>query len=200
MKKFSILISQVVPLNRENIDTDQIIPARFLKETGIKIFGQHLFRDWRYNKNDNLNTNFVLNNPYFSGQILLSGRNFGCGSSREHAVWAIMQYGFKVVISSFFADIFKENAFNNGLLTLEVSNTFLNKLFYQVEQNYKTKILINLIKQKIMILETSEYQNFTINSYQKNCFLNGYDNLSYLRSITENIEMFEKKTSYFHII
>ncbi|WP_185872722.1 3-isopropylmalate dehydratase small subunit [Blattabacterium cuenoti] len=198
MKKFSILISQVVPLNRENIDTDQIIPARFLKESGIQIFGKNLFRDWRYHKNDDLNTNCILNNPSFSGKILLSGRNFGCGSSREHAVWAIMQYGFKVVISSFFADIFKENAFNNGLLTLEVSNIFLNKLFHQVEKNHKTKILVNLIQQKIIILETKAYQYFTINLYQKNCFINGYDNLSYLRSRKDDIEKFETNTSYFN--
>ncbi|WP_185862101.1 3-isopropylmalate dehydratase small subunit [Blattabacterium cuenoti] len=198
MKKFTMLISQAIPLAIENIDTDQIIPARFLKEIKRKECVKNLFIDWRYKKDGSLNENFILNNSNFFGKILLSGKNFGCGSSREHATWAIFDYGFRVIITSFFSDIFKENALNNGLLTVEVSEFFLKKLFNIVETYPKTEIKIDLIHQKVTILKTGEFEKFYIHPYKKNCFLNGYDDIDFLVSIKEDIEIFEKNRRTFY--
>ncbi|WP_185857913.1 3-isopropylmalate dehydratase small subunit [Blattabacterium cuenoti] len=197
MKKFTILISQVVPLFIEDVDTDQIIPARFLKEIKRKECGKNLFMDWRYQKDGSLNKNFILNNSNFHGKILLSGRNFGCGSSREHAAWSIFDYGFRVIISSFFADIFKENALNNGLLTVEVSKCFLIKLFNVVEKDPKVKIKVDLINQKVTILKTREFDTFYIHPYKKNCFIHGYDDIDFLVSIKNDVENFEKNRKFF---
>ncbi|WP_207573363.1 3-isopropylmalate dehydratase small subunit [Blattabacterium sp. DPU] len=197
MKKFTILISQAIPLAIEDIDTDQIIPARFLKAIKREECGKNLFIDWRYHKNGTLNKDFILNDSNFYGKILLSGRNFGCGSSREHAVWAILDYGFRVIISSFFADIFKENAFNNGLLTVEVSEYFLKKLFQTVEKNPKIKIKVDLIHQKITILKTGEFDPFHIHPYKKNCFIHGYDDIDFLISIKDDVYNFEKNKRFF---
>ncbi|WP_185849182.1 3-isopropylmalate dehydratase small subunit [Blattabacterium cuenoti] len=197
MKKFTMLISQAVPLSIEDVDTDQIIPARFLKEIKREECVKNLFIDWRYNKNGSLNKNFILNDFNFHGKILLSGRNFGCGSSREHAAWAIFDYGFRVIISSFFADIFKENALNNGLLTVEISESFLRKLFNTVEENPKTKIKVDLINQKVTILKTGKFDNFQIHPYKKNCFINGYDDIDFLISIKNDVKTFEKNKKFF---
>ncbi|WP_185861230.1 3-isopropylmalate dehydratase small subunit [Blattabacterium cuenoti] len=197
MEKLTMFISQAVPLFIEDVDTDQIIPARFLKEIKREKCVKNIFMDWRYKKNGSLNKDFILNNSNFHGKILLSGRNFGCGSSREHAVWAIFDYGFRVIISSFFADIFKENALNNGLLPVEVSEYFLKKLFYTVEKNPKTKIKIDLINQKITIIETGEFHKFYIHPYKKNCFINGYDDIDFLISIKNDVETFEKNRKFF---
>ncbi|WP_185864425.1 3-isopropylmalate dehydratase small subunit [Blattabacterium cuenoti] len=196
MKKFTTLISCVIPLHVEDIDTDQIIPSRFLKEVKREELGKNLFKDWRYNNDGSLNKYFILNNRNFSGKILLTGRNFGCGSSREHAVWSILDYGFKVVISSYFADIFKENALNNGLLTVEVSNNFLQKLFFLIEKKPKTKIKVDLLNQKIFIQSTEEFEEFYIHPYRKKCFINGYDDIDFLVSIKKEIEIFEKKICF----
>ncbi|WP_185865973.1 3-isopropylmalate dehydratase small subunit [Blattabacterium cuenoti] len=192
MRKFTMLTSQAIPLPIEDIDTDQIIPARFLKEIKREECGKNLFIDWRYRKDGSLNEDFILNNSNFSGKILLSGRNFGCGSSREHAAWAIYDYGFKVVISSFFADIFRENALNNGLLTVEVSENFLKILFETIGKNPKIKIKVDLINQKVSIMETGEFDKFYMHPYKKNCFLNGYDDIDFLVSIRKDVENFEK--------
>lgn len=184
--------STAVPLNRENVDTDQIIPARFLKATSRDGFGKNLFRDWRY-ENDNEATpkkDFVLNDTTYKGRILVAGKNFGCGSSREHAAWAIKDAGFDVVVSSFFADIFKNNSLNNFLLPVTVSDEFLKKIFETVEKDSQTELEINLEKQIIRLGESSE--SFEINSYKKNCLLNGYDDIDYLLSIKPDIEEFEK--------
>lgn len=191
MKKFTTLQASAVPLNIANIDTDQIIPARFLKATDKKGFGDNVFRDWRFNKDGSVNKNFSLNNPQYSGSILLAGDNFGCGSSREHAAWALVGYGFKVIISSFFADIFKGNALNNGLLPVQVNEDFLNKLFQTVEKNSKALFEINLEQQKLSVLETDLSTNFNIDPYKKTCLINGYDDIDYLLSKTKQIEAFE---------
>ncbi|HVX49689.1 MAG TPA: 3-isopropylmalate dehydratase small subunit [Chitinophagaceae bacterium] len=192
-KQISIIQSSAVPVNIENIDTDQIIPARFLKATTRDGFGKNLFRDWRFN-NDNENqpkAGFPLNNPVYKGKILVAAKNFGCGSSREHAAWAIKDYGFDVVVSSFFADIFKNNALNNFLLPIVVSDAFLEKIFSAVEQNPATEIEVNLPGQYIKITTTGEQESFDINSYKKTCLLNGYDDIDYLLSINKEIEAFE---------
>ncbi|MBP9740067.1 MAG: 3-isopropylmalate dehydratase small subunit [Chitinophagaceae bacterium] len=186
--------STIVPLHNENVDTDQIIPARFLKGTSRDGFGKNLFRDWRYD-NDNETTpkkDFVLNNPIYSGKILVAGKNFGCGSSREHAAWAIKDAGFDVVVSSFFADIFKNNALNNFLLPVIVSDEFLNKIFTAVEKKSTTELTVNLEAQSITINETGEFENFDINNYKKTCLLNGFDDIDYLLNIKPEIEAFEK--------
>ncbi|AGD97982.1 3-isopropylmalate/(R)-2-methylmalate dehydratase small subunit [Blattabacterium sp. (Blatta orientalis) str. Tarazona] len=193
MKKFTVIISKAIPLPVEDIDTDQIIPARFLKETKREEYGKNLFRDWRYSNDGSLKKDFILNNPLFSGKILLSGRNFGCGSSREHAAWALFDYGFQVVISSFFADIFKENALNNGLLTVEISEKFLKNLFDLVNKKPDTNIKVDLIEQLITIMETGISEKFSIHPYKKNCFINGYDDIDFLVSIKKDIENFRKK-------
>src|SRR5215471_8893678 len=185
--------STVVPLNVENVDTDQIIPARFLKATNREGFGKNLFRDWRYNNDDENNPkkDFVLNNPTFKGTILVAGKNFGCGSSREHAAWAIKDYGFDVVVSSFFADIFKNNALNNFLLPVQVSENYLKKIFQSVEQDPQTELEINLEQQTVTIIPTGEHEKFEISSYKKTCLLNGYDDIDYLLSLKPKIEKFE---------
>jgi 3-isopropylmalate/(R)-2-methylmalate dehydratase small subunit len=187
--------STVVPLNTENVDTDQIIPARFLKATSREGFGKNLFRDWRYENNDEAQPkkDFPLNNPQWKGSILVAGKNFGCGSSREHAAWSLKDYGFEVVVSSFFADIFRNNALNNFLLPVQVSEEFLQKIFSAVENNPAEKLVISLPEQTISIGSTGETENFDINPYKKTCLLNGYDDIDYLISIKPDIEAYEKK-------
>lgn len=181
-----------VPLPMENVDTDQIIPARFLKATTKVGFGKNLFRDWRYQNDDETKpvADFVLNQPHYSGQILVAGKNFGCGSSREHAAWAILDYGFKVVVSSFFADIFKNNALNNGVLPVQVSEEFLQKIF---QQGADSTLTVNLEEQEIIIDATGEKESFFINQYKKTCLLNGYDDIDYLLSIQNEIEKYEQE-------
>ena len=191
MEKFITFKSTCVPLQIENVDTDQIIPARYLKATTKEGFGDNLFRDWRYDRNNNPVKDFVLNNPVYSGTILVAGRNFGSGSSREHAAWAIRGYGFKVVVSSFFADIFKNNALNNGLLPVQVTEAFLAKLFKLIRTDPGTEAEVNLEKQEIKILVTGETEKFEINTYKKKCLINGYDDIDYLLSIKDKIEFFE---------
>jgi len=190
--KFVTLESPAVPLPIENVDTDQIIPARFLKATTRDGFGDNLFRDWRYDKQNNKIADFVLNNSKYEGQVLVGGRNFGSGSSREHAAWAIYDFGFKVVVSSFFADIFKNNALNNGLLPVQVSEGFLKKVFAAIEADNKTKLNVDLANQTITILATGESESFDINPYKRTCLINGYDDIDYLFSMKDNIEAFEK--------
>src|SRR5678815_346855 len=192
-KEINKIKSTVVPLDIENVDTDQIIPARFLKATSREGFGKNLFRDWRYNNDDEAQPkkDFVLNNPTYSGKILAAAKNFGCGSSREHAAWAIKDAGFDVVVSSFFADIFKSNALNNFLLPVQVTENFLQKIFDAVSRNPKTEVEVNLEKQTITILSTNENESFEINNYKKTCLLNGYDDIDYLLSIKTDIEQFE---------
>jgi 3-isopropylmalate/(R)-2-methylmalate dehydratase small subunit len=191
--KFITLTSTCVPLPIENVDTDQIIPARFLKATTRDGFGENLFRDWRYDKNNQPKKDFALNNPAWSGKILVAGRNFGSGSSREHAAWAIFDYGFRTVISSFFADIFKNNALNNGLLPVQVSEGFLASIFEAVEKTPQKLLEVNLEKQEVTILSTGLKERFDINNYKKTCLLNGYDDIDYLLSIKDSIVEFEKK-------
>jgi 3-isopropylmalate/(R)-2-methylmalate dehydratase small subunit len=190
-----VIQSAAVPIDLENIDTDQIIPARFLKATTREGFGKNLFRDWRY-ENDDENKpvqNFSLNNKIYTGKILIAGKNFGCGSSREHAAWAIKDYGFDAVVSSFFADIFKNNALNNFLLPVQISDEFLNKLFDAIRKDPNTEIEINLEEQYIKIVSTGEQENFDINQYKKTCLLNGYDDIDYLLSMKQEIENFESQ-------
>lgn len=191
MEKFTTIQTTAVPLNMEDVDTDQIIPARFLKATTREGFGDNLFRDWRYNEDNTLKEDFVLNDKTFSGKILVVGKNFGCGSSREHAAWAIHDYGFKVVVSSFFADIFKNNALNNGLLPVVVSAEFLQKIFSAIEQNPETEIKVDLEQQEIELLYTLEKETFDINPYKKTCMVNGYDDIDFLLSLKDKIEDFE---------
>ncbi|MDB5198795.1 MAG: 3-isopropylmalate dehydratase [Chitinophagaceae bacterium] len=193
MEPIKTIHSRFVPLPLENVDTDQIIPARFLKATTREGFGKNLFRDWRYLDNDDTNPkkDFVLNRPEYEGKILVAGKNFGCGSSREHAAWAILDHGFTVVVSSFFADIFKGNSLNNGVLPVQVSDEFLQKIFNQDNQSTLT---VDLENQKIIIDNTGEEETFDINNYKKNCLLNGYDDIDYLVSIKEDIEKFENQT------
>ena len=189
-EKFTTLKSSAVPLAIDNIDTDQIIPARFLKATTREGFGENLFRDWRYNADQSAKADFALNNPKYSGKILVAGKNFGCGSSREHAAWAIYDHGFRVVISSFFADIFKNNALNNALLPVQVSDGFLKKIFAAIENNPKTGITVDLSEQKIS-LEDGTSESFEINPYKKTCLTNGYDDIDYLLSLRDEIKHFE---------
>ncbi|MBU6159347.1 MAG: 3-isopropylmalate dehydratase small subunit [Bacteroidetes bacterium] len=189
-KKLDIIQSHFVPLPVENIDTDQIIPARFLKATTKEGFGKNLFRDWRYRNNDEAQPikDFVLNNPLYTGSILVAGKNFGCGSSREHAAWAIADYGFNVVVSSFFADIFKNNALNNGILPVTVSERFLQQIF---ELSNEALLRINLFDQTIMIGSTGASESFDINPYKKTCLMNGYDDIDYLLSMKDKIQQYE---------
>jgi len=191
-KIFKHVKSSVVPLPIENIDTDQIIPARFLKATTREGFGDNLFRDWRYEGDGNPKADFVLNDPTYSGKILVAGKNFGCGSSREHAAWAISDAGFDAVVSSFFADIFKGNALNNGLLPVQVSDTFLSKIFEAVFKDPKTQVEIDLENQYIQISSTGEQESFEINPYKKACLTNGYDDIDYILSNKEQVEEYEK--------
>lgn len=190
MKALTTITSRFVPVNIENIDTDQIIPARFLKATTKDGFGKNLFRDWRYENDDETKpkADFPLNQSQYSGEILVAGKNFGCGSSREHAAWSILDYGFRVVVSSFFADIFKNNALNNGILPVQVSDEFLQKIF---ACNNETELIVDLEKQTITINSTGEQESFEISSYKKTCLLNGYDDIDFLLSIKEDIEKFE---------
>ena len=195
MEKFKKLISTAVALSLQDVDTDQIIPARFLKATTREGFGDNLFRDWRYNANDEPNSDFILNQSEVGGEILVAGKNFGCGSSREHAAWAIYDYGFKVVISSFFADIFKNNALNNGLLPVQISDEFLLKIFAAIEVDNKTQLEVDLENEQITIIQTRESENFDINPYKKYCLQEGYDDIAYLISKREEIEAFENTIS-----
>ncbi len=196
MEKFTTLKSRAIPLNIENVDTDQIIPARFLKATDNKGFGDNVFRDWRFQKDGSENKEFVLNDSKYSGSILVAGDNFGCGSSREHAAWAIVGYGFKVVVSSFFADIFKGNALNNGLLPVQVSSAFLKKLMDAIQSNPETELDVNLQNQTISILESDISENFEIDAYKKTCMINGYDDIDYLINNKNLIEAFEAQKIY----
>ena len=192
IEKFQKLVSRVVPLPIENVDTDQIIPARFLKAVERKGFGDNLFRDWRYRKDGTPNPDFVMNNPRFSGQILVGGKNFGSGSSREHAAWAIYDAGFRVVVSSFFADIFKSNVLNCGLLPVQVSDEFLTSIFETVEADPTAKFEVDLENQTITNIVAGVSVKFDINSYKKECLLNGYDDIDFLISLNEEIIAFEK--------
>lgn len=191
MEKFTTIQTSAVPLNVEDVDTDQIIPARFLKATTREGFGDNLFRDWRFNADHSLKEDFVLNNKNYTGKILVVGKNFGCGSSREHAAWAIHDYGFKVVVSSFFADIFRNNALNNGLLPVVVSPVFLQKIFTAIENNNAAVFKIDLENQEIEIVATQEKASFDINPYKKTCLLNGYDDIDYLLSMKDKIQAYE---------
>lgn len=195
MSNLSIIQSTAIPLPIENVDTDQIIPARFLKATTRDGFGKNLFRDWRYENDDEqqLKKDFVLNSGRYSGQILLAGKNFGCGSSREHAAWAIKDFGFHVVVSSFFADIFRNNALNNFLLPVTVSPSFLDRLMTAVEQDPETLINVDLPAQTITLVATGATESFDINPYKKECLINGYDDIDYLLSIRDKIEAYEKE-------
>ena len=191
MEKFIKLTSTAVPLPIANIDTDQIIPARFLKVTNKIGFGNHLFKDWRFDKNDNPIATFVLNDNKYSGKILVAGDNFGCGSSREHAAWALTDYGFKVIVSSYFADIFKGNALNNGLLPVLVSAAFLENILSNIKDNPETRLVIDLENQTIAIENTHLQESFEIDPYKKICMINGYDDIDFLINNKDKIEAFE---------
>lgn len=194
-KSINIINSTAVPLNQENVDTDQIIPARFLKATSRDGFGDNLFRDWKYDSNGQPKKDFVLNDPTYKGKILVAGKNFGCGSSREHAAWAIKDGGFDVVVSSFFADIFKNNALNNFLLPVTVSDEFLTAIFTAIEKDPHTAIEVSLEDQTIKLPASGLQEKFEINNYKKTCLLNGYDDIDYLLSIRKEIESFEHSLS-----
>jgi len=194
--KFTVLTSTAVPMPIENVDTDQIIPARFLKATERKGFGDNLFRDWRYNSDETPKKDFVLNNPIYSGKILVGGKNFGSGSSREHAAWAIYDYGFRAVVSSFFADIFKNNSINVGILPVQVSEEFLIKIFKAIETDPKAQFEINLPDQTITIPATGEQESFDINGYKKHNLTNGFDDIDYLQAMKEDIQSFAEKSLY----
>jgi len=201
MDKFVTITSKIVPLAIEDVDTDQIIPARFLKATTRTGFGDNLFRDWRYNEDNSPKADFILNNAaYQEGKILVAGKNFGCGSSREHAAWAIHDYGFKVVISSFFADIFKGNALNNGLLPVQVSQQFLNTIFEKEKANKNLQLKVDLLNQKVEIVGENLSETFEINDYKKTCMINGYDDIDYLLSMKDKIEAYEKTSKYLKIV
>jgi len=192
-EKFNTITTTAIPLPNENVDTDQIIPARFLKATTREGFGENLFRDWRYDNNNQPTQDFVLNNPAYEGKILVAGKNFGCGSSREHAAWALYDYGFRVVVSSFFADIFKNNALNNGLLPVVVSDGFLQTLLKGISANPSSSISIDLENQTISF--NGHNETFDINPYKKSCMINGYDDIDYLLSLTEDIKQFDLQQS-----
>jgi 3-isopropylmalate/(R)-2-methylmalate dehydratase small subunit len=194
--KFTVLRSSAVPLPIENVDTDQIIPARFLKATKREGFGDNLFRDWRYNADNSPKEEFVLNNPIYSGKILVAGKNFGSGSSREHAAWAIYDYGFRCVVSSFFADIFKGNAINIGILPVQVSPEFLDKIFTAIEADPNTELEVNLPQQSITILATGESESFDINGYKKHNLMNGFDDIDYLQAMKNEVTEFAEKSLY----
>lgn len=194
--KFTVLTSSAVPLPIENVDTDQIIPARFLKATKREGFGDNLFRDWRYNNDETPKQDFVLNNPIYSGKILVGGKNFGSGSSREHAAWAIYDYGFRCVVSSFFADIFKGNALNIGILPVTVSDEFLVKIFTAIEADPNAQLEVNLPEQTITILATGASESFAINGYKKHNMLNGFDDIDYLQAMKDEIKTFAANSAY----
>ncbi len=191
-QKFDVITSSCIPLPLENVDTDQIIPARFLKATDKKGFGDNLFRDWRYNKDGSLKKDFVLNNPDYSGVILVTGKNFGSGSSREHAAWAIAGYGFRVVISSFFADIHKNNELNNFVLPVVVSEAFLKELFESIDKDHKTQVKVDLPNQTVTNLATGHSEHFEINQYKKHCLMNGLDDVDFLVQNRDKVEQYEK--------
>jgi 3-isopropylmalate/(R)-2-methylmalate dehydratase small subunit len=193
MEKFHIIESTAIPLEVENIDTDQIIPARFLKATDRSGFGENLFRDWRFDENGRPKPDFILNDSTRTGKILVAGKNFGSGSSREHAAWALYDHGFRAIVSSFLADIFTNNALNNGLLIVQVPDGFLKQLFSTLKQNPKTLVRIDLENQEISLPETGLKVNFPINSFKKKCLLNGFDDIDYLLSIKQKIKDFEKR-------
>ena len=193
MEKLNNITSPCVPLPLENVDTDQIVPARFLKATSKEGFGNNLFYDWRYQKDGTPNPSFVLNNPTYQGSILVAGKNFGSGSSREHAAWAIADYGFRVVVSSFFADIFKNNAMNNGVLPVVVSDNFLAEIFDSIAKNPNTTLSLCLEEQTLTNNATGRVEKFAINAYKKTCFLNGYDDIDYLLANRDKIEAYEKR-------
>lgn len=195
--KFATVQTSFVPMPIENVDTDQIIPARFLKATTREGFGDNLFYDWRYEKDGSPKADFVLNNPAYSGSVLVAGKNFGSGSSREHAAWAIAGYGFKAVVSSFFADIFRGNSLNNGVLPVQVSEGFLAGLFKSVDADNKAEVKIDLENQTITNVATGDSEGFEINSYKKNCLMNGYDDIDYLLSLSDEIEAYETKAVKF---
>ncbi|WP_417360823.1 3-isopropylmalate dehydratase small subunit [Galbibacter sp.] len=191
MEKFTTLTTTAVPLPIENIDTDQIIPARFLKATSKLGFGENLFRDWRYSNDGKPNEDFVLNNPTYGGQVLVAGDNFGCGSSREHAAWALADYGFKVIVSSYFADIFKGNALNNGLVPIQVSPEVLQRILTGIQNDPFAEIVVNLEEQYIALKNTDIKESFEIDAYKKMCLINGYDDIDFLVSNKDKIEAFE---------
>jgi 3-isopropylmalate/(R)-2-methylmalate dehydratase small subunit len=194
--KFNILTSTAVPLSIENVDTDQIIPARFLKATERVGFGDNLFRDWRYNNDETPKADFVLNNSTYSGKILVGGRNFGSGSSREHAAWAVYDYGFRCVVSSFFADIFRNNCLNVGVLPVQVSGGFAEKIFKAIEEDPKTELEINLPEQTITLKSTGEKESFDISGYKKDNMINGFDDIDYLQNIKSEVVDFAAKLPY----
>ena len=194
--RFNILNSTAVPLNIDNVDTDQIIPARFLKATERKGFGENLFRDWRYNSDDSLVDTFPLNNKEYQGKILIAGKNFGCGSSREHAVWAIYDYGFRAVVSSFFADIFKNNCLNIGVLPIQVSESFLEEIFSEIDKNSKSNFEINLENQDFKIVSSDKKERFEISTYKKSNMSNGFDDIDYLINKKDQISAFANKLRY----
>lgn len=194
--KFTILRSSAVPMPIENVDTDQIIPARFLKATKREGFGEALFRDWRYNSDNTPKQDFVLNNPIYTGKILVAGKNFGSGSSREHAAWSIYDYGFRCVVSSFFADIFKNNSLNIGILPVTVSPQFLDAIFTAIENDPATELEVNLPEQTLTILATGEQESFDINGYKKHNMLNGFDDIDFLQDIKGDIKTFAEKSLY----
>ena len=194
--KFKILNSSAVPLNIDNVDTDQIIPARFLKATERIGFGDNLFRDWRYNSDDSKVESFPLNNNIFKGKILVAGKNFGCGSSREHAVWAIYDYGFRAVVSSFFADIFKNNCLNIGVLPIQVSDSFLKEIFLEIERDSKNTFEVNLENQEFKIKSSNKKEKFNISAYKKSNMSNGFDDIDYLINKKDKISAFSNKTRY----
>ena len=195
-EKFNILNSTAIPLNIDNVDTDQIIPARFLKATERKGFGDNLFRDWRYNSDNTFVDSFPLNNKKYEGKILVAGKNFGCGSSREHAVWAIHDYGFRAVVSSFFADIFKNNCLNIGVLPVQVSESFLSEIFSEIDKNSKNVFEINLDNQEFKIKSSSKKEKFNISTYKKSNMLNGFDDIDYLINKKDQISAFANKLRY----
>ena len=194
--KFTVLTSSAVPMPIENVDTDQIIPARFLKATERKGFGDNLFRDWRFNSDNTPKRDFVLNNPIYTGKILVGGRNFGSGSSREHAAWAIYDYGFRCVVSSFFADIFKNNSLNIGILPVQVSEVFLDKIFRAIEVDPAAQLKVDLPSQTITILATGEHESFEINGYKKHNLMNGFDDIDYLQAMKSEVKEFAAKSIY----
>lgn len=197
MQKLEYVKSTAVPMPIENIDTDQIIPARFLKAITRDGFGENLFRDWRYNKQNEPIQDFILNNPVYKGSVLLAGKNFGCGSSREHAAWALYDYGFRIIVSSFFADIFKSNALNNGLLPITVTDEQLDQLFGEIEKNSDVEFIVDVQDQSLKVDGTDINISFELDAYKKECLLNGYDDIDFLLSITDDIEAFEKRQVIF---
>lgn len=195
-EKIVSIISTCVPLRKENVDTDQIIPARFLKATSRDGFGENLFRDWRYGSDGSPKEGFILNNPQYGGVILVAGRNFGSGSSREHAAWALYDYGFRIIVSGLFSDIFRVNALNNALLPVEVTERFIEELFSYIEANPEGKVSVNLPEQQISVVETGLSEKFEINPYKKECLIQGYDDIDYLLSMRDEIAAYEKSRDH----